>query len=113
MKLFSCYDLRPGDDGRPFVATDSPLGDDLKDFRRIDVKFHGREEVTEPCTGGDQEIALVIMQGRGRIVVDDVEHPVSAFDVMIVQPGETWSVRCDGVDPPVVLTFETGSRSGV
>lgn len=109
MKIFSIRDLRPSNDSRSFLAIGSPLAEGVEHFSQADARFLGRGETwsAEPASG--TECAVVVMQGSGRITIDGVEHPVRAFDVIVIQSGEEWSIRGDDVDPAVILVLGAGN----
>jgi hypothetical protein len=108
MKMFSLRDLRPNTDRRNFLADVSPLAEGVEHFSVADVRFLDRGETwcSEPTTGAER--AVVVMQGSGRITIAGVEHPVRAFDVIVIQSGEEWSIRGDDVDPAVILVLGAG-----
>ena len=108
MLLFSLHDQRPGEDRRTFLSPGSPAADGLRCMNRADVRYYGRGDVSERDIVERGELVLVIAQGRARISIDDIEHPVSAFDVVVLREGEAYSVRADDVDPAVVLTLGAG-----
>ncbi|MEJ3747246.1 cupin domain-containing protein [Actinomycetes bacterium KLBMP 9797] len=47
---------------------------------------------------------FLILDGRGRILIDGVATEFTAGDVLIVEPGEDHHLVCDG-DRPVVNTW--------
>ena len=104
MKFFSVYDLPPGADSAEFLATGSPLADGVESFAQADVRFYGRGDRSALSRHDGRELLLVVMQGRGRLVVDGVEHPITAGDVALLQKDDEFAVHADDVDPPVVLT---------
>ncbi len=109
MKMFSLRDLRPNTDRRSFLADGSPLAEGVEHFRSADARFLDRGETwsDQPTTGAER--AVVVMQGCGRITIDGVEHPVRAFDVIVILSGEEWSIRGDDVDPAVILVLGAGN----
>lgn len=109
MKIFSLYDMKPGDDRRSFLEDKETLDAAPSAFASARVQFLDREERTEPDTVASGELMIVVMQGRCRICVHEVEHPVRAFDVVLLHTGDTWSVSADDVDP-AVLFFVSSPR---
>ncbi|HDS74536.1 MAG TPA: hypothetical protein ENN56_03255 [Firmicutes bacterium] len=109
MKIFSLRDLRPNTDRRSFFTDGSPLAEGVNHFNVADVVFLNRGETwsAQPATGAER--AVVVMQGSGRMTIDGVEHPVRAFDVIVIQSGEEWSIRGDDVDPAVILVLGAGA----
>jgi hypothetical protein len=107
MRLFSLYDLPNGNDRAAFL-TDLPesLG-----ISGANVRFFGRGESTEMATIDGVEM-LVIVQGRCRILVNDVEHLITRFDVLTLLPGERYRVVADEIDPPVVMTIRLPRKAG-
>ncbi len=108
MLLFSLHDQRPGEDRRTFLSPGLPAAEGLRCMDRADVRYYGRDDACERETVERGELVLVIAQGRARITIDDIEHPVSAFDVIVLGEGEAYSVRADDVDPAVILTLGAG-----
>ena len=68
-------------------------------FKKPGERSHGDEErhVHEDC-----EI-FVILQGRGTLEVEGVEHALTTGDVAIVEPGESHHLSADEDDPCVNL----------
>jgi len=109
MKIFSIYDLPGGKDsaellGNEVLGPAFPSEGVLRAFCRANVRFYERGGASEPCSPDEREEMLVVMQGRGRVLINRVEHPVAAGDVVVLGPGDTYQVLADEVDPPVVLT---------
>ncbi len=109
MKIFSLYDLKPGDARRTFFEGGETPSTAPAAFASARVQFLGREEQTEPETVASGELMIVVMQGRCRICVHEVEHPVRAFDVVLLHTGDIWSVSADDIDP-AVLFFVSSPR---
>ncbi len=103
MKLFSVRDTPPGDDSVSHIAPGSFHAEGLESFVQADVRYFGRGEQSEPAKHDDRETIVVVIQGLARLTVADVDHPVTAGDVAIVQRGEEFTLIADEVDPAVVL----------
>ena len=110
MKLFSITDLPEGRDYATFLSEDQQDG-----FSGAGVRFYERGSTSEEETLADQQVLLVILQGKGTIQVNDIAHPVSDGDLALIDVGDTWHVVADLVDPPVVLTInaKTSTKRGV
>ena len=108
MKIFSIYDLPSGKDRADLVVEVVPAGNrspsELRAYCHADVRFYERGGTSEPRSPQRSEEMLVVMQGRGRIVVNRVEHPVRSGDVVIIGEADTYHAVADEADPFVVLT---------
>ena len=60
-------------------------------------------------THDDCEV-FVTLQGRGRMEVDGISHPVTTGDVIVIEPGEDHHLIADADDPCVNLWLHAGSR---
>jgi len=109
MKLFSIRDLPAGRDAADLVPAGAPTAASPRGFVQAGIRYYARGEESADEAHGDWELALVVMQGRARLVVDGVEHPVAAGDVVFLRADEPCRLCADEVDPAVVLTI--GARA--
>jgi len=109
MRLFGIYDLAGGKDRADLIGdgrfgAGPPVGA-LRAFAGAGVRFFDRGARSDARSSERTEEAVVVMQGRGRIVVDGIEHPVRFGDVVVIEPGESVAAVADEIDPFVLLTF--------
>lgn len=54
--------------------------------------------------------AFIILQGKGAIEVDKIFHPLSAGDVIVIEPGEDHHVNSSQEDPIVIIWLQPGTE---
>lgn len=83
-------------------------------FKRPGERSHDVGCVCPACDGKGRHVhpddaeVFVIMQGKARIEVDGVSHPLVAGDVVICEPGEDHHLVSDEHDPCVNLYLHAG-----
>ncbi len=104
MKLYSIHDVPNGSDAAVFFEGNSD------GFTGARVRYYDRGGSSDKRSPMLEQELLVIMQGKARIVVNGVTHPVSTGDVMIVGGQDVFQIIADDVDPAVVLTVNTKAK---
>ncbi|NLN18052.1 MAG: cupin domain-containing protein [Firmicutes bacterium] len=58
----------------------------------------------------DDEEMFIILQGKGLVQIDGRQEPISAGDVLIIEPGEEHHLVSDEQDPLVHIWLHAGER---
>ena len=82
---------------------------DFSKFSNGGVMFYKPGELSFPNVVHVHEVEEVFLyfQGKGNVIIDNVEYPVQAGDVVIVEAGEEHHTRSSTEDPLVVVWLET------
>jgi quercetin dioxygenase-like cupin family protein len=99
MRLFSISDLPEGRDATTFLTEEDGNG-----ISEAGVRYFSRGSASETESLTDRQVILIIMQGTGTAQVNNVAHPIRQGDFIILEPGDTWRIIADLVNPPVVLS---------
>ena len=80
-------------------------------FKKRGFRTHGEKN----WRGSDRHVhddseVFVILQGKARMEVDGVEHPLVTGDVMVIEPGEDHHLISDAEDPCVNLWLHAGPK---
>ena len=110
MKRYTFADLACPSDGLEHVAAHLVPGAYLA---QGGLSFHGPGERTHAAEDRhvhtDHEV-FCIMQGRGWIELEGRREPISAGDVLVIEPGEDHHVVGDPAHPIVNLWFHASAE---
>jgi quercetin dioxygenase-like cupin family protein len=106
MKLFSISDLPQGRDATTFLTSEDGSG-----VSEAGVRYFSRGSASEIESLTNRQVMLVVMQGKGTLQVNSVAHPIRQGDFVIVEPGDSWRMIADLVDPPVILSARIPAKA--
>ena len=78
-------------------------------FSNGGVIFYKPGQLSFPNVIHVHEVAevFIYLQGKGTLIVNDVDYPVQAGDIIIVESGEEHHTRSSIEDPLVIAWLET------
>ena len=114
MKRYRLHDLSDCRAGHVFqnILTGAFLNQGGLGFKKPGQRTHtadGPGDSDRHVHADDRE-AFVILQGRAVMEVDGERHPLTAGDIVVIEPGEDHHLISDETDPCVNLWLHAGPK---